>query len=118
MKMNIEITVILMLFVQILHSIEELTMGFHKKWYLMKLSFKTFLIFEIIHNAFWSYVVLNKEVAFRKELLLFFIALMFANGVQHLVWFGFKKKYVPGLLTSPIHIMLFLLFYFQFLKFI
>ncbi|OGH20775.1 MAG: hypothetical protein A3D74_05630 [Candidatus Levybacteria bacterium RIFCSPHIGHO2_02_FULL_37_13] len=115
---NVEIIPIAMLLVQILHSVEELSTGFHKKWYFTKLSFKTFLIFEIIHNLFWSLVVFIKDFPYRSELLLFFIALMFANGVQHIVWFGFKKKYVPGLITAPIHIVLFFIFYFQFLRFI
>lgn len=107
-----------MLIIQLIHSVEELSTGFHKEWYLTKLSFNTFLIFEIIHNTFWSSVVLIKNFPYRHELLLFFIALMFANGIQHIVWFGFKKKYVPGLVTAPIHIVLFSLFYFQFFKFI
>ena len=115
---QIELFATLFLLVQLFHSVEELSTGFHKRWYLTKLSFKTFLIFEIIHNLFWTGVVLIKSVPYRKELLFFFFALMFVNGVQHIVWFGFKKKYVPGLITAPIHIVLFLFFYFQFIKFV
>lgn len=113
--MSIEFFAIIFLFVQILHSIEELSTGFHKKWYFTKMSFKTFLTFEIIHNLFWSAAVFIKGFPYRNELLLFFFALMFANGVQHLVWAGFKKSYVPGLITAPIHILVFLIFYFQFI---
>ena len=116
--MNIEFFAIIILFVQILHSIEELAAGFHKKWYLTKLSFKTFLSFEIVHNIFWSSVVFIKSFPYRDELLLFFFVLMFANGVQHLVWAGAKKTYVPGLITAPIHVVIFLMFYFQIITFI
>jgi hypothetical protein len=104
-----------LLFVQLLHSIEELTMGFHKKWYLFPMPFWVFLLFEIIHNIFWILVILTNLVPYKTELSAFFIALMFANGVQHIVWFGWEKKYVPGLLTAPLHIILFLVFFFQFL---
>jgi hypothetical protein len=107
-----------MFFVQIAHSIEELSTGFNEKWYLAKLSFNTFLTFEIFHNLFWALVVFIKDFPARNQLILFFIALMFANGIQHIVWFGFKKKYVPGLVTAPIHLILFFIFYFQFIKFI
>ncbi|MBA3724812.1 MAG: HXXEE domain-containing protein [Candidatus Levybacteria bacterium] len=115
---NLETFALVILIVQIAHSIEELATGFHKRWYLRKLSFNTFLLFEIVHNIFWISVVLFKEFPLRSELLFFFIALMFANGVQHLVWFGTEKKYVPGLITAPIHVVLFLLFFFQFVKFV
>jgi len=53
------------------------------------------------------------EFPFRLQLLAFFLALMFANGVQHIVWAGSVKRYVPGLITSPIHIVLFLIFYYR-----
>lgn len=115
---QLELFALLFLLTQILHSVEELLTGFHNKWYLTKLSFKTFLTFEIFHNLFWTTVVFVKGFPYRNDLLFFFFALMFANGVQHIVWFGFKKKYVPGLITAPIHVVLFLIFYFQLIKFI
>lgn len=43
-----------------------------------------------------------------------FNILMFANGMWHLVWFVFCekcKKYVPGLITAPIHVVTFIVFY-------
>ncbi len=110
---NINSIAILMLLIQIIHSIEELTTGFNKQWYLTKLSFRSFFLFEIIHSLFWIAVVFVKDFPYRNNFLLFFIVLMFANGIQHLVWFGFKKSYVPGLITAPFLIALFLIFYFQ-----
>lgn len=102
-----------MLLVQIAHSVEELLTGFHKKWYLFPMPFCVFLLFEVLHNLFWSLVILTNVVPYKNELTAFFLVLMFANGVQHLVWFGSTKKYVPGLITAPLHILLFFAFFFQ-----
>ena len=103
---------IISLFVQLVHSVEELTTGFHKKWYLFKMQFHTFLIFEIIFSAFWIFVFFS-SLASREHLQAFFLVLMFANGVQHIVWWGWEKKYVPGLITAFAHIAVFLVFYFK-----
>ncbi len=111
--MQIEQFALIAYLVQLLHSVEELSTGFHKKWYLFKMPFKAFLIFEIFFGLFWGVVVFSSNFPARKELLAFFLALMFANGVQHLVWSGCVKKYVPGLVTAPIHILVFLIFYYQ-----
>jgi hypothetical protein len=116
--LQIENFAILIFILQVAHSIEELTTGFHKKWYFRKLSFNTFLLFEIVFTLFWASVIFIGNIPFRKHLLLFFIALMFANGIQHLVWFGSEKKYVPGLITGLIHIIAFLAFFFQLNRFI
>ncbi len=109
----IESFALFMFAVQIAHSIEELSTGFHKRWYLFKMPFGSFLSFELLHNLFWGLVILTNLIPYKQELSAFFIALMFANGVQHLVWFGFTKKYVPGLITAPLHIVLFLIFFFK-----
>ncbi|MBI5613329.1 HXXEE domain-containing protein [Candidatus Gottesmanbacteria bacterium] len=101
------------LLVQIAHSIEELSTGFHKKWYVFKMSFWVFLMYEIVFESFWIAVWLFQNFPIRNYLQTFFLALMFANGVQHIVWAGNVKKYVPGLITAPIHIVVFLMFYFK-----
>jgi len=98
------------LIIQLAHSIEELMTGFHKKWYLMKLSFPFFLTFEILHNIFWLSVFLIGVFPRRAWLIEFFLVLMFANGIQHIVWAGSVKKYVPGLITAILHIVNFLIF--------
>ncbi len=99
--------------IQLFHSFEELTTGFHKKWYLFTMPFIIFLLFEIIHTIFWGIVIFTDIVPFKSHAMLFFLALMFANGVQHIVWFGQEKRYVPGLITSPFLIIVFLIFLFQ-----
>jgi hypothetical protein len=101
------------LLVQIAHSIEELSTGFHKKWYLTPMPFWLFLTFEIVFTLFWIFVLLIPTFPYRETLQAFFFILMFANGVQHLVWAGSVKKYVPGLFTGTIHIVVFLTYYFK-----
>jgi hypothetical protein len=100
----------IMFFIQLAHSAEELVTGFHRKWYLFKMPFSVFLTFELFHNLFWGGVLLFKEFPYREYFMLFFIVLMLANGIQHVVWWGSVKKYVPGLATAPIHIVIFLYF--------
>ncbi len=100
------------LFIQLAHSIEELATGFHKKWYLAKLSFPLFLAFEITHNILWISVFVIDSFPGRLQLIKFFLVLMFANGIQHVVWAGSVKKYVPGLATALLHIVNFTIFYF------
>lgn len=101
------------LFVQTIHVIEELSTGFNKKWYLFKIPFWVFLLFEFVFEGFWIIVYFLQNFPNRPYLQAFFLILMFANAVQHLVWAGSVKKYVPGLITAPVHIVVFLLFYFQ-----
>jgi hypothetical protein len=90
----------LILVVQLLHSVEELSTGFHKKWYLFKMPFSTFLLFELLFSSFWILVLLIQDFPYRTLLQAFFLVLMFANGVQHIVWWGSVKKYVPGLINA------------------
>lgn len=101
------------LLVQLAHSIEELSTGFHKQWYVFKMPFWVFLTFEVCFSLFWILVLLLPTFPLRVYLQEFFLILMFANGVQHVVWSGVVKRYVPGLITAPIHIIVFLVFYFR-----
>ena len=102
---NLETFYLLSLGVQLVHSIEELSTGFHKKWYLFKMPFWIFLVFEIGFTAFWMVVLFSPAFPYRIFLQTLFLLLMFANGVQHLVWYGNTKKYVSGLLTAPLHVV-------------
>jgi len=73
--------------------------------------FKVFLFFEIAFSAFWI-GVLFLLFPHRDFFQLFFLALMFANGVQHVIWASVVKQYVPGLITALLHVMISLIFYF------
>lgn len=106
---NVQTIASLMFFVQILHSIEELLTGFHRRWYVFKMPFWVFLTFEIVHNFFWGVVIFTHWLPYKPQLTMFFIALMLVNGIQHFVWSAVTKKYVPGLITAPLHIVLFLI---------
>lgn len=91
-------------FIQLIHSIEELSTDFHKEWYLFKMPFSVFLTFELLFTSFWAVAVFTDILPYKEFFLRFFLLLMFANGVQHLVWFGSVKKYVPGLVTAFVHV--------------
>ncbi len=110
---NIQQFFSIILIIQIIHSIEELTTGFHKKWYLTKIPFWVFLLFELCFSGFWIYVLFTETFPNRAYFQASFLILMFANGIQHIIWAGVVKKYVPGLLTAILHIVVFLMFYFQ-----
>ncbi len=99
------------LILQCLHSLEEIATGFHKKWYLFTMSFSLFLTWEILFQTFWIFILFSSDFPQRNSFMAFFTLLMFANGVQHLVWAGVIKKYVPGLFTAPLFILAFLWFY-------
>ncbi len=110
---NLEMFASYIFVIQLAHSFEELITGFHKRWYLFKMPFRLFLGFELLFNLFWALVLFSRQFPAREQLLAFFIVLMFANGIQHIVWFALEKKYVPGLITAPMHVILFLVYYYQ-----
>jgi hypothetical protein len=110
---SIQLIAQLMFFVQVLHSLEELLNNFQKRWFLKKLSFNSFLSFEIVHNIFWGLVIFIPTFPFKLQLLGIFLILMFTNGIEHVVWYMWEKKYVPGLFTAFIHIIIFTIFFFS-----
>ena len=101
---------VLSLVTQIIHSIEELSTGFHKKWYLFKMPFWLFLLFEIAFSSVWITILFVTNFPNRNLFQAFFLLLMFANGIQHFVWWGNVKKYVPGLITATPHVVIGLLY--------
>jgi len=112
---TLELYFIIFLGIQFFHSIEELTQCFHKRFPFGKLKFKTFLSFEILFFGLWILIFFLDQLAIRNQLLAFFMLLMFANGLWHLVWWGIEKKYVPGLITAPLFVIGFVIYYFQIL---
>lgn len=83
------------------------------------MSFRFFVIFEILFNVFWLMVLLIEEFPLRIWLMGFFCLLMFANGIWHIVWFWFfekAKKYVPGLYTAFLHVGVFFAFFYTLLR--
>lgn len=111
----IESFFIFMLGWQFVHSIEEATTNFHKKFPLFKMSLKTFIFFEVLFQGLFWIIYLTGTFPGRLQLMAFFVVLMFANGLWHMVWWGIEKKYVPGLITAPVFVATFLFFYFEIL---
>jgi hypothetical protein len=105
---NLVLAFSMMLGIQFLHSIEELSTGFHRKWYLFAMPFPVFLAFEIAFLSFWIAILLLPDFPHRTGFMMFFNLLMFANGIQHLVWAAAVKRYVPGLVTAPLFLIAFL----------
>lgn len=99
--------------VQLTHSIEELSTGFHKKWYLFKMPFGLFLAFEIVFNIFWAVAIFFNLFPNKNTLLVVWVSLMTLNGLQHVIWALISKKYVPGLYTAPLHLGLTSIFFLQ-----
>ena len=112
---SLETFYLLSLITQLVHSVEELSTSFHKKWYLFKMPFWVFLTFEILFSLFWIVVLMLPTSSYKISLQVTFLLLMFANGIQHLVWWGNVKKYVPGLITAFIHVAIGI-FYFIVIK--
>ena len=113
---NVEFYFTFFLIIQFFHSIEELSNGFHDKFPLFKMTFKFFLLFELTFFIFWISVMLIEQFPSRSHLMSFFNILMFINGWWHIVWFAIVKKYVPGLITAPLFILLFFVFYYKILS--
>jgi len=98
---------------QFIHSVEEVLAGFHKKFPLFRMSLGTFIFFEVLFQGLFWIVNFTPLFPYRAFLMGFFVVLMFANGLWHMVWWGIEKGYVPGLITAPMFVVVFLIFYFQ-----
>ncbi len=104
---------IIFLVILFFHSTEEHLTGFHKKSPLYKMSFPVFFGLEAIFFGFWLIVFLTDFQA-RTGFMAFFNILMFINGIWHILWFMFLekgKRYVPGLITAPLFVITFVVFY-------
>lgn len=107
---HLEIYTVVFLIIQALHSLEELTQGFHRKVPFLSLKFETFLAFEVLFMSFWLVVFFLVAFPYRETFLASFILWMFANGIWHLAWGIIDKKYVPGVVTAPLFIIAFVFF--------
>jgi len=101
--------------IQFLHSIEEICTRFAKRWPIWRMSQKTFVLLEIFFAFLVLSMVLIKTLPYRDIFMAIYSILMFANGVWHLMWAGIEKRYVPGLITAPFFLIVYLIFYFRLL---
>lgn len=65
----------------------------------------TFVSFEIFFTALFLSVFFIKP-AFGETFAKAFLLVMFANGIWHIFWAWSEKRYVPGLVTAPLHIII------------
>lgn len=96
--------------IQIFHSLEEIFTHFEKRWPLWKMNRVTFVSFEIIFSLLFLFVLFfdpTFQIVFAKA----FLMLMFANGIWHLFWGWSEKRYVPGLVTAPFHVLNFAIYF-------
>lgn len=104
--------VVLMIFVQIIHSVEEVLTRFDKEWkFIARVNFKFMVSFLILFNLFWLIVLNYTSFPLRQELLSGFMVLMFGRSLVHIIWSLNAKKYTPGLLTAPLEALIYLAFY-------
>ncbi len=105
-------------FLMILHSVEEQALNFADRCPFMRLTYTQFWLFEVFFIIVWIVPFLLPQLFIAKLMEAFFPILMFANGIWHLVWFWFferGKRYVPGVVTGSLFVIIFLQFYFGFL---
>ena len=98
------------------HSQEEIYFHFEKVWPLWKMSRRFFIIMEILLSVFVISIIFIKTYPYRIYLMSTFNIIMFANGIWHITGAALTKKYVPGLITAPFAVVLFLIYYFQILS--
>ena len=98
---------------QLFHSQEEIHTGFYKRSPIFAMPKKVFVTFEILFSLFIVSFVIFKQLPLRNIWVPLFILLMFANGVEHFLWWLAERKYVPGIFTAAIALLMFIGFYFS-----
>ncbi len=97
--------------IQLLHSQEEMWTGFHKKWFVTKLPLWLFVAFEIILSAAIIAYIFSPTLPGAQTFMPWFIFAMLLNGMEHIIWGAVEKRYVPGLATAPLFVILFGFYY-------
>lgn len=97
--------------VQLAHSQEEIWTGFHKKWFLFTMPRWVFIAFEVVLSATILAYMLNLHLVGATVFSQWFIFAMLLNAMEHIIWGAIKKSYVPGLITAPIFLALFIPYY-------
>jgi Protein of unknown function with HXXEE motif len=90
--------------IQIIHSLEEIITRFDRRWPLWQMKRSTFISFETLFTLLFL-SVLFISLPFQEIFAKTFLLSMFANGIWHIFWAGSEKRYVPGLITAPLHVI-------------
>ena len=98
---------------QLIHSQEEIWTNFHKRWFVFTMPRWVFITFEILFTLPIIAYLLNPNLPYANGYMSVFALLMFVNGIEHIIWALLEKKYVPGLATAPLFVIIFVLYYFS-----
>ncbi len=101
--------------IYLLHSQEEIYTHFEKVWPLWRMSREFFITMEVLLSILLISVIFIKIYPYRIYLMSVFNLLMFANGIWHITGAVTLKKYIPGLITAPFAVIIFLIYYIQLL---
>lgn len=102
--------------IQLIHSQEEIWTNFHRRWFVFKMPRYVFVAFEMLLSALIVIYIVNPNIAPIKYVLPIFALTMLINGVGHVIWSLVEKRYVPGLVTAPAFIIIFLAYFFELVR--
>jgi len=96
---------------QLVHSQEEIWTGFHKRWFVFTMPRWVFIAFEALFSLGIIAYLLKPGLPFAHWYMAIFAFLMLINGIGHIVWGLVERRYVPGLITAPLFVITFGLYY-------
>ena len=102
--------------VQLIHSQEEIWTDFHKKWFVFKMPRWFFVTFESVLSLTILFYILKPSLLPIQVVLPMFALAMLVNGVGHIVWGLVERKYVPGLITAPLFLAIFVMYFINLAK--
>ena len=97
--------------IQLVHSQEEIWTGFNKRWFVFTMPRWAFITFEVLFSIPIVAYIINPHLLFANVYVPVFALIMFINGIGHIVWGLVKKSYVPGLVTAPLFVAVFVFYY-------
>jgi hypothetical protein len=92
---------------QLAHSQEEIWTGFHRRWFVFTMPRWLFIAFEVLFSIPIVAYIVNPHLPLANIYMPGFALLMFINGIYHITWAMVSKKYMPGLVTAPLFIVIF-----------
>lgn len=101
---------------QLVHSQEEIWTGFYKRWFVFTMPRWVFLAFEVLFSLFTIAYMVKPDLPLAEVLMPAFALVMFINGIGHIVWGLIAKSYVPGLITAPLFVAVFAIYYINIIR--
>ena len=102
--------------IQLVHSQEEIWTGFHKRWFVFTMPRWVFITFEVLFSLPIIAYISDSHLPFTNVYMPAFALTMLINGIEHIVWGLVSKKYVPGLVTAPLFVIVFVFYYISLVK--